>query len=147
MDPSLKQHLDICFRRTTNALRWIGLICTAFFAVVFLFVVYSVLSAPKLHGGMVVGLAIAAAFVAGSYAVYAHADRVERRLHHVFFDAPEAVFKIDAKVFHNGPLTHYMFHLHSPKPTKLVGINVPSQSTFDALRVLLPQHFRNVNKG
>ncbi len=147
MDPTLQQYLDICFRRTTNALRWIGLILTAFFAIVFLFAVYSVLAAPKMHGGMFIGLAIVGVFVAGSFAVYAHAERVRKRLHYVFYEAPEKVFKIDAKVIQSGPMTNYMFHLHSPKPVKMVGINVPNQATFDALRSLLPQHFHNANRG
>jgi hypothetical protein len=147
VDPTLKQHLDVCFRRTTNALRWIGLICTAFFAIVFLFAVYSALSAPQMNAGIFIGLGIVALFVAGSFAVYAHAERVQKRLNHVFFVAPEKVFKIDAKVIQSGPMINYMFHLHSSKPVKMVGINVPNQATFDALRSLLPQHFPNANRG
>jgi hypothetical protein len=124
-----------------------GLIFTAFFGVVFLIAVYSVLAAPKINGGMMIGLGIVFLFIAGSYAVFAHADRVQKRLHHVFFVAPDQVVKIDAKVFQNGPLMHYMFHFHSQKPTKRVGINVPNQTTFEALRSLLPQHFFNANRG
>jgi len=124
-----------------------GLIFTAFFGVVFLIALYSVLAAPKVNGGMLAGLAIVALFVAGGYAVFAHAERIQKRLHHVFFVAPEQVVKIDAKVFQNGPLMHYMFHFHSPKPTKVVGISVPDQTTFDTLRSLLPQHFPNANRG
>jgi DMSO reductase anchor subunit len=147
MNATLQQHLEICFRRTTQSLRWIGLICMAVFAVVLLATVYSILSAPKIHSGMFIALAVIAAFMAGSYAVYAHAERIQQRLHHVFFIAPEQVVKIDAKVFQNGPLTSYMFHFHSPKPAKLVGISVPNQAMFDALRTLLPQHFRNANRS
>ncbi len=146
MNPALKQHLDVCFRRTTNSLRWIGLICTAFFAIVFLAAVYSALSAPEMNAGIFVGLAFAALFVAGSFAVYAHAERVQKRLNHVFYVAPDKVFKIDAKVFQSGPVMSYMFHFHSPKPVKLVGINVPNQKMFESLRTLLPQHFQNANK-
>jgi hypothetical protein len=145
VNPTLQELLEPCFRRTTSALRWMGLIFTAFFGVVFLIAVYSVLAAPKINGGMMIGLGIAFLFVAGSYAVFAQADRVQKRLHHVFFVAPEQVVKIDAKVFQNGPLMQYMFHFHSMKPTKRVGINVPNQATFDALRTLLPQHFPNAN--
>jgi hypothetical protein len=147
MNPNLKALLEPCFRRTTSALRWMGLIFSVFFGVVFLIALYSVLAAQKINGGMLIGLGIVALFVAGSYTVFAHADRVRKRLHHVFFVAPEQVVKIDAKVFQNGPLMHYMFHFHSTKPTKVVGINVPDQSTFDALRTLLPQHFSNANRG
>lgn len=145
MNPNLQSLLDPCFRRTTNSLRWIGLICTVFFAVVFLFALYSVLAASKINAGMMIGLGSVAAFMAGGYAVYAHAERIQKRLNHVFFVAPEQVVKIDAKVFQNGPLMHYMFHFHSKRPTKVVGINVPNQATFDALRTLLPQHFPNAN--
>lgn len=147
MNPALKELLEPCFRRTTSALRWMGLIFTAFFGVVFLIALYSVLAAPKVNNGMLIGLGIVALFVAGGYAVFAHADRIQKRLHHVFFIAPEQVVKIDAKVFQNGPLTNYMFHFHSPKPTKVVGISVPDQATFDTLRSLLPQHFPNANRG
>jgi hypothetical protein len=120
-----------------------GLIFTAFFGFVFLAAVYSALAAPKFTGGIAIGLGIVALFVLGSYAVFAHADHVQKRLHHVFFVAPEQVVKIDAKVFQNGPLMHYMFHFHSLKPTKRVGINVPDQNTFEKLRSLLPEHFKN----
>lgn len=146
MNPILKSLLEPCFKRTTGALRWMGLIFTAFFGVVFLIAVYSVLAAPKVNGGMMIGLGIVALFVAGGYAVYAYADRIQKRLHHVFFVEPEKVVKIDAKIFQNGPLTSYMFHFHSPKPTKRVGINVPDQATFEQLRTLLPQHFANANR-
>jgi DMSO reductase anchor subunit len=147
MNPTLQQHLEVCFRRTTQSLRWIGVICIAVFAIVFLAAVYSILSAPKIHDGMFIGLAIIAVFMGGSYAVYAHAARIQKRLHHVFFVAPEQVVKIDVKVFQNGPITSYMFHFHSQKPAKTVGISVPNQATFDALRTLLPQHFRNANRS
>jgi phosphatidylserine synthase len=143
MNATLQQHLEICFRRTTQSLRWIGLICIAIFAIVFLVAMYSTLSAPKIDSGMFIGLAVVAAFMAGSYAVYAHAERIQKRLHHVFFVAPEQVVRIDAKVFRNGPIMSYMFHFHSQKPTKVVGINVPNETTFDALRALLPKHFSN----
>lgn len=147
MNPTRQQYLDVCFRRTTNSLRWIGLILATIFGIVSLAALFSILSASKMNAGMFIGLAIVAACMGGSYAVYAHAERVQKRLHHVFFEAPDKVFKIDAKVFHNGPLTSYMFHLHSPKPAKLVGINVPNKAMFDALLTLLPQHFQNANKG
>jgi drug/metabolite transporter (DMT)-like permease len=143
MNATLQQHLEICFRRTTQSLRWIGLICIAVFAIVFLVAVYSIFSAPKMDSGMFVGLAVIAAFMAGSYAVYAHAERIQKRLHHVFFVAPGQVVRIDAKVFQTGPIMSYMFHFHSQKPAKVVGISVPNQASFDALRTLLPQHFPN----
>lgn len=146
MNPNLQSLLAPCFRKTTNALRWIGIICTAFFSVVFLFVVYAALAAPSINAGILIGLAMVALCMGGGYAVYAHAARIEKRLNHVFFVAPEHVVKIDAKVFQNGPLMHYMFHFHSTKPTKMVGISVPNQTTFDALRTLLPQHFPNANQ-
>jgi hypothetical protein len=146
MNPSLNALLVPCFRRTTGALRWMGLIFTAFFGIVFLAALYSVLVAPKINGAMLIGLGIVAAFVAGGYAVYAHAERVQKRLHHVFFVAPEQVVKIDAKVFQNGPLLSYMIHLYSPKPAKTVGINVPNKVIFEQLRSLLPAHFPNANR-
>jgi hypothetical protein len=147
VNPNLQSLLTPCFRKTTNSLRWIGLICTAIFGVAFLFAVYSVLAAPKTNAGMFIGLAMIALFMGGGYAVYAHAERIQKRLNHVFFVAPEQVVKIDAKVFQNGPLMHYMFHFHSTKPTKMVGISVPNQATFDALRALLPEHFPNANQA
>jgi hypothetical protein len=147
MNATLQQHLEVCFRRTTQSLRWIGLICIAIFVIVFLAAVYSILSSPKIHSGMFIGLGVIAVFMAGSYAVYAHAERIQKRLHHVFFVAPEQVVKIDAKVFQNGPVTSYMFHFHSPKPAKVVGMSVPNQTMFDALRTLLLQHFRNANRS
>lgn len=147
MNPTLHQYVDICVRRTTNSLRWIGTVLAAFFAVVFLVATYSMFAATKMTSGMFVGLVIIAACAGSGYAVIAHAERVQKRLEHVFFEAPEKVFKIEAKVSQNGPITSYMFHLHSPKPVKLVGISVPSQAMFNALRELLPQHFPNANKG
>ncbi len=108
---------------------------------------YATLATPKFTGGMLIGLATIASFVVGSYAVFAHADRIQKRLHHVFFVAPQEVVKIDAKVFYNGPLTSYMIHLHSKSPTKVVGISVPDQATFDTLRAVLPRHFSNANCG
>ncbi|TAG05494.1 MAG: hypothetical protein EAZ43_03165 [Betaproteobacteria bacterium] len=147
MNVTLQQYLEVCFRRTTQSLRWIGLICIAIFAIVFLAAAYSILSSPKIHSGMFIGLGVIAAFMAGSYAVYAHAERIQKRLHHVFFVAPEQVVKIEAKVFQNGPVMSYMFHFHSSKPPKVVGISVPNEAMFDSLRSLLPQHFPNANRG
>jgi hypothetical protein len=147
MNPALQQYLDACFRRTTQSLRWIGFTCLALFGVVFLIAMFSILSAPKIESGMWVGLAVIAAFMAGSHAVFAHADRVQRRLNHVFFEAPEKVIKIEAKIVQSGPVVGYMFHLYSPKPTKMVGISVPNKAMFDALRTLLPKHFPNANSG
>jgi hypothetical protein len=146
MNSNLNALLEPCFRRTTGALRWMGLIFTAFFGIVFLAALYSVLVAPKIDGAMMVGLGIVAAFTAGGYAVYAHADRVQKQLHHVFFVAPEQVVKIDAKVFQNGPLLSYMIHFYSPKPAKRIGISVPNKAIFDQLRSLLPAHFPNANR-
>ena len=143
MDATLQHHVEVCIRRTTQSLRWIGLICGSIFAIVFLFAVYSVLMATQLERGMLVGLLVIAAFVGASYALYAHADRVQKRLRHVFYVAPEKVVKIEAKVIQRGPVVGYMFHLHSPKPTKMVGISVPNQTMFDALRASLPRHFSN----
>ncbi|TAG45210.1 MAG: hypothetical protein EAZ30_16045 [Betaproteobacteria bacterium] len=147
MNVTLQQHLEVCFRRTTQSLRWIGLICIGVFAITFIVALYSILSSPKINSGMFIGLGVIAVFMAGSYAVYAHAERIQKRLHHVFFIAPDQVVKIDAKVFQNGPITSYMFHFHSPKPAKVVGISVPNEAMFDSLRALLPQHFPNANRG
>ncbi|HPG61432.1 MAG TPA: hypothetical protein PK586_05450 [Casimicrobium sp.] len=143
MDAKLQHHVEVCIRRTTQSLRSIGLICGAIFAIVFLFAVYAVLMSPELERGMVVGLLVIATFVGASYALHAHSDRVQKRLRHVFYVAPEKVVKIEAKVIQRGPVVGYMFHLHSPKPTKMVGISVPNQPMFDALRASLPMHFAN----
>ena len=144
MNRILNNHLEKCIRKTTLALNIIAFTCGAIFSAALVAALIGLINATEqARAGMLIAVAIAVLFVAGSYGVFWHSQRVKKKLHHIFFVAPHSVDRMEAKVIVHPPLVTYVFHFYAPSPIKMVGINVPGEAIFNDLQRMLPVHFPN----